>query len=65
LEARSSLLIGRQYDTSSAAEVIDYALSNEAVHVVGILYDKHFYRKTVALGPIVNIARNADATTRV
>jgi hypothetical protein len=59
------LLVGRQYDTSSAAGVIDYALSNEAVHVAGILYDIQFYRKTVALGPIANIARNAGATTRV
>jgi hypothetical protein len=29
------------------------------------LYDKQFFRKTVALGPIEKIARNAGATTRV
>jgi hypothetical protein len=65
LEARSSQLVGRQRDPSSAAGVIDYALSYGTVHVADISYDKHFYRKTVALGPIVKIARNAGATTRV
>jgi hypothetical protein len=29
------------------------------------LYDKQFYRETVALGLIVKITRNAGATTRV
>jgi hypothetical protein len=29
------------------------------------LYGKQFYRKMVALGPIVKTARNAGATTRV
>jgi hypothetical protein len=33
--------------------------------VEAIFYEKHFYRKTVALGPIVKIAKNAGATTRV
>jgi hypothetical protein len=65
LEARSSLLVGRQRDPSSAAGVIDYTLSYGTVHVADILYDKQFYRKTVAQGLIVKIARNAGATTRV
>jgi hypothetical protein len=65
LEARSSLLVGRQRDPSSVAEVIDYALLYGTVHVEDIVYDKRFYRKTVTLGPIVKIARNAGATTRV
>jgi hypothetical protein len=65
LEARSSLLVGRQCDPSSAAGVIDYALSYGNVHVADSLYDKQFYRITVALGPIVKIARNAGVTTRV
>jgi hypothetical protein len=64
-EARSSLLIGRRRDSSSSAEVIDYALSYANVHVADILYDKHFYRKMVTLGPIGKVARNAGATTRV
>jgi hypothetical protein len=45
--------------------VIDYALSDGAVHVIDILYDKQFYRKMVALRPIGKIARNAGAKTRV
>jgi hypothetical protein len=65
LKARSSLLVGHQRDPSSAARLIDYALSDGTVHVEDISYDKHFYRETVALGPIVKIARNAGATTRV
>jgi hypothetical protein len=65
LEARSSLLVGRQRDPSSAARVIDYALSYGTAHVAGILYDNQCSRKAVALGPFVNIARNAGATTRV
>jgi hypothetical protein len=64
LEAHSSLLVGRQRDLSGCPGVIDYALSYGTVHVADILYDKQFYRKTVALGPIVKIARNAGATTR-
>jgi aspartate/methionine/tyrosine aminotransferase len=64
LEARRSLLVGGQRDPSSAAGIIDYALSYGTVHVADILYDK-FYRRKVALGPIVKIARNAGATTRV
>jgi hypothetical protein len=65
LEARSSLLVGRQRDPSSAKRVIDYALSYGTVHVADFLDDKEFYRKTVALRPIVKLARNAGATTRV
>jgi MinD superfamily P-loop ATPase len=65
LEARCSLLVERQRDPSSAAEAIDYALSYGIENVVDILYDKQVYRRTVALGPIVKIARNAGATTRV
>jgi hypothetical protein len=65
LEALSSRLVGRQRDPSSASGVIDYALSYGTVKVADILYDKQFYRKTVALGPIVEVARNAGATTRV
>jgi hypothetical protein len=65
LEARSSLLVGRQRDPSSATSVIDYALSDGTVHMADILYDKQFYRKTVAPGPTVHIARNAGVTTRV
>jgi hypothetical protein len=65
LEARYSLLVGRQRDPSSVAEVIDYALSDGSVHVADSMYDKQFYRKTVALGPIVKVAMNAGATTRV
>jgi hypothetical protein len=64
-EARSSLLVGRQRDPSSAARVIDYDISDATVHVAYILYNKQFHRKTVALGPIVKIARNAGATTIV
>jgi hypothetical protein len=45
--------------------VIDYALSDGIVHVADILYDKQVYRKTVALWPIVKIAKNAGATTKV
>jgi hypothetical protein len=36
LEARSSLLVERQRDPSSAAVVIDYALSYGSVHVEDI-----------------------------
>jgi hypothetical protein len=52
LEARSSLLVGRQRDPSSVAGVIDYALSYGTVNVTDVLYDKQFYRKTLALRPI-------------
>jgi hypothetical protein len=62
LEARSALLVGRQRDPSSAAEVIDYALSYGIVQVAYILYYKQFNRKMVALGHIVKIDRNAGAT---
>jgi hypothetical protein len=40
LEARSSLLGGRQRDPSDAASVIDYALSYGTVHVVDFVYKK-------------------------
>jgi hypothetical protein len=40
LEARSSLLGGRQRDPSGTAGVIDYALSYGTVHVEYILYDR-------------------------
>jgi hypothetical protein len=63
--AVSSLLIGRQRNPSGAAEEIDYALSYGTVHVADILYDKKSYRKTVAQGSPVKVARNAGATTRV
>jgi hypothetical protein len=53
LEARSSLMAGRQRDPSSVTGVIDYALSYRTVHVADILHDEQFYGKTVALGPIV------------
>jgi hypothetical protein len=56
---------GRQREPLSAAGVIDDALSYGNVHVADILYDEQFYRKTVALGPIVKEARNAGAKTRV
>jgi hypothetical protein len=65
LEARSSLLVGRQRDPSSAAWGFDYAISYGSVHVAYILYDKQSYRKTMAIVPIVKLARNAGATTRV
>jgi hypothetical protein len=65
LEARSSVLVGRQRNSSSAAGIIDVALSCVITHVADILYGKHFYRKPVALGPTVKLARNAGATTRV
>jgi hypothetical protein len=64
-EARRSLLVGRQRDPSGAAGVINYALLCGTVQATDILQYKQFYRKTVALGPIVKIARNAGATTRV
>jgi hypothetical protein len=64
-EARSSPLVGRQRDRSGAAGLIDYAISYGTVHAVEILHDKQFYPKTVALGPIVKISRNAGATTGV
>jgi hypothetical protein len=64
-EARSSLLGGRQPDPSGAAGVIDYALSYGPVHVADICMTSRVYRETVALGPIVKIARNAGAATRV
>jgi hypothetical protein len=60
LEARSSPLARGQRDSSGAARKIDYTLSYGTVHVADIVYDKQFYCKTVALGPIVKIARNAD-----
>jgi hypothetical protein len=65
LEASSSLLVKRQRDPSSAAGVIDYALSYGTVHAADVLYVEPFCRKTVALGPIGKIARNPGATTRV
>jgi hypothetical protein len=55
-EAHSFLLGGRQRDPSGASGVIDYALSHGEVHVADILYDKQFYSKTVALGPILPMA---------
>jgi hypothetical protein len=64
-EARSSLLGGRQRDASGAAGVIDHALSYGTAHVEDISMTSRFYSKTVALGPIVKIARNAGAATRV
>jgi hypothetical protein len=45
LEARSSLLGGRQRDPSSAAGVIDDALSYFTVREACILYDKQFIVK--------------------
>jgi hypothetical protein len=65
LEARSSLLVGRQRDPSSAAGVIDYALSYGAVHVVDILYDMQFYIRTVVLGLIVKYLGMPVRLTRV
>jgi hypothetical protein len=65
LEVRISLLGRRQRDPSSAAGVIDYALSYGIAHLVYVLCNKQFNRLTVALGPIVKIARNACAMTRV
>jgi hypothetical protein len=63
-EARGSLLVGRQRDPLSAAGVIDWALSYGNVQVADILFDKQFYNRTVALGPIVKMARKAGATVR-
>ena len=48
-----------------ASRVIDEALSYGTVHVADIFMTSRVYRKTVALGPIVKIARNAGAATRV
>jgi hypothetical protein len=64
-EARRSLLGGRQRDPSGATGVIDYALSYGTVHVVYICMTSRVSRKTVALRPIVKLARNAGAATRV
>jgi hypothetical protein len=64
-EARSSLLGGRQREPSGAAEVIDYAY-HKALYTWQIFcMTSRVYRKTVALGPIVKIAGNAGAATRV
>jgi hypothetical protein len=65
LEARSSLLVGRQRDALSVAGVIDYTLLYGTENVADVWYDKSFFRKTVAQGPIVKIARNDGVTTRV
>jgi hypothetical protein len=46
-------------------QVIDYALSYGTVLVPDILYDKQYDRKTVAPGPIVKVASNTGAPTRV
>jgi hypothetical protein len=50
LEARGSLLVGRQRDLSSAAGVIDYAVSYEAVHVAGICMTISFIVKWWRMG---------------
>jgi hypothetical protein len=41
LEARSSLLGGRQRDPSGTASVINYPFAYGTMHVEDILYDKH------------------------
>jgi hypothetical protein len=57
-EARSSLLVGRQHNPLTPAEVIDYALSYGTVKEADVLNDKQFYCKTVELGPIIKIVES-------
>jgi hypothetical protein len=62
---RSSPLEVRQRDASAVADVIEYALSYGTFHLAELRMTSRIYRKTVALGHIVEITRNTGAATRV
>jgi hypothetical protein len=65
LEVHISLPEARQRDSSGTAALIEYALSYGTFHLAELRMTSRVYSKTVALGPIVEITRNADAATRV
>jgi hypothetical protein len=65
LEVRISVPEARQRDSLSIANVIEYAPSYGTFHLAELRMTSRVYCKTVALGPIVEIARNAGAATRV
>jgi hypothetical protein len=65
LEVHISLPEARQRDSSDTAALIEYALSYGTFHLAELRMTRRVYSKTVVLGPIVEITRNAGATTRV
>jgi hypothetical protein len=65
LEVHISLPEARHRDSSGAAALIEYALSYGTFHLAELRMTSRVYSKTVALGPIVEITRNAGAATRV
>jgi hypothetical protein len=65
LEVHISLPEARQRDSSDTAALIEYALSYDTFHLAELCMTSRVYSKTVALGPIVEITRNAGAATRV
>jgi hypothetical protein len=65
LEVHISLPEARQRDSSDTAALIEYALSYGTFHLAELRMTSRVYSKTVALGPIVEITRNAGAATRV
>jgi hypothetical protein len=65
LEVHISLPEARQRDSSVTAALIEYALSYGTFHLAEPRMTSRVYSKTVALGPIVEVTRNAGAATRV
>jgi hypothetical protein len=65
LKVHISLPEARQRDSSNTAALIEYALSYGTFHLAELRMTSRVYSKTVALGPIVEIPRNAGAATRV
>jgi hypothetical protein len=65
LEVHISLPEARQRDLTTMGSAIEYAVSYGTFHMAEIRMRSRVYSKTVALGPIVEITRNAGAATRV
>jgi hypothetical protein len=65
LEVHISLSEARQRDSSDTAPLLEYALSYGTFHLAELRMTSRVYSKTVALGHIVEITRNAGAATRV
>jgi hypothetical protein len=64
LEVHISPPEARQRDSSISVALIEYALSYGTFHLAELRMTSRVYSKTVALGPIVEITRNAGAATR-
>jgi hypothetical protein len=65
LEVHISLPEARHRDSSDTAALIEYTLSYGTFHLAELRLTSRVYSKTVVLGPIVEITRNAGAASRV